>query len=105
MTPREKEIKDLTRMIKELKAKLKAMKKSKNNDIFLNKRLQTFSDFPNIKSQYNLWNHIEDSLNVYTVNDLIHTNPNEIMKFKGFGKIRMKQLEDWMDKHNIMFMM
>lgn len=105
MTPREKEIKDLTNMIKELKAKLKQVKKSNNNDLFLNKRLRTFPDFPNVKSGYTLWSFIEDRLKIYTVNDLIHTNPNDLIRFRGFGKGRMKELEDWMDKHNLMFML
>lgn len=38
-----------------------------------------------------------------TVYDLVHSSPQELLQVKGFGKARLKKVEDWMAKHGLSF--
>jgi DNA-directed RNA polymerase alpha subunit len=96
-------ITDLFKSAKKYKnEQLQKTKSSDKTESLLKKYLKSFSDFPNVKNGH-VWNYIEKNLNIYTVDDLIHTNPGDIMKSRGFGKKRMEQLEEWMAKYNLTF--
>jgi len=72
-----------------------------NNEI-LDRYLRSFEDFPKIKVGM-LWNQIEKGLNVYTVRDLINTKPRDILRCRGIGKKRIKELEEWLAKYDLKF--
>ena len=38
-----------------------------------------------------------------TINDLIHSSPEELLKISGFGKSRLKLIKKWMEKHGLDF--
>ena len=74
---------------------------NKDNEI-LDRYLRTFEDFPNTKAGI-LWDYVERDLNIYTVGDLINTPPHKLLRFRGIGKYRIKQLEEWLAKYNLEF--
>ena len=47
---------------------------------------------------------VEKRLNIYTVDDLIHCNPDDFKKVFGMGEVRIKNIENWMKKHNLFFL-
>ena len=99
---KEEEIFLLEQLINELNNRLENIRKMDSQDFFLTRKLRLFSDFPNIK-EGNCWSFIERKLNIYTVNDLIHANPNEILRCRGFGKKKLEDIKKWMKKYNLMF--
>lgn len=103
MNDREKEILLLEKLIEELTQKLNNVKTYNDEEIFLTRPLRSFSDFPYTKPE-STWMRVEKRLNIYTVDDLIHCNPEDFKKVFGMGEVRIKNIENWMKKHNLFFL-
>lgn len=103
MNDKEKEILLLEQLIERLTEKLNNIKNCNEDEFFLTRRLRSFSDFPYTKPE-STWMRVEKRLNIYTVDDLIHCNPEDFKKVFGMGEVRIKNIENWMKKHNLFFL-
>lgn len=99
MTRREQEIVQLEKQIMELTRRLETLKRLDKKSIDLEEKLVNFSDFPWSFG----WQCAAKLCNVVTVFDLIHASPNELLKARGFGKAKLKSVEEWMQKYNLTF--
>lgn len=122
MTLREETIRDLTeeinrkkRYVNEIQEEISALERKLDKyntvpDAYYATPLSQFEDFPFdwIWCHYDLAKVIgsigdDGELNDPTINDLIHSSPEELLKVRYCGKVRLKKIEDWMAKHNLRF--
>lgn len=100
--PKQKEIQKLKNLIEFLNKKLDELENTNSMEFFLTRKLSSFPDFPNCKYGYTL-NRIQESFNIYTVEDLIYFDPKKLLRVRNFGKFKMEQIENWMKKYNLFF--
>lgn len=103
MNDKEKEILLLEQLIDRLTQKLNNIKNCNEDEYFLTRKLRSFPDFP-YKKEKSTWVRVEKRLNIYTVYDLIHFKPADLKKVFGMGDVRIKNIENWMKKHNLFFL-
>lgn len=103
MSPKENEILLLTNLINEMTERLDKLKNSNEEEYFLSRELKSFPDFPNIK-EGNLWDFAASRLEIYTLNDLIHSYPEELKRIRGIGDGRINEIRKWLKKYNLDFL-
>lgn len=101
MTWKEKEIKSLQSQVNKLNERIEKLKNLKDEEIDIELDLLTIPDFPFRNSM--VWQMLCQRCEIYTVYDLIHASPKNMLRTSGFGKARLKILEDWMSKYNLTF--
>lgn len=108
-TKREKEIEETKKQIALLQKKLEVLESL--SELEEEKLLFDFPDFPTGLSiqfavrfiatpQEKACRYI---YNPPTVGDLIRSSEEELLACRGIGKTRLKQITDWMEKHNYKF--
>ncbi len=77
-------------------------------DSYFDTILESCDDFP-LKSHWcyriskEIGTFYVDSYKYATINDLIHSSPESLLKVSGIGKEKLKMIEQWMEKHNLSF--
>ena len=98
MTKKEKEIEEIKREIERLQEKLKKLEALPEFDE--DERLLDIKDFPFFGLHINLLMYRGK---IFTVNDLLHSSPEEILNINGIGKSYLNKITEWMNKHGLMF--
>ncbi len=104
---KEKEVAEIQQEILTLKKKLEKYRNIP--DSYYDTTLESCEDFPLSEMMcYLISEQIGTSFcNGYykyaTINDLIHSSPEKLLKIRGFGKARLKLIKEWMEKHGLDF--
>lgn len=99
MTRKEKAIQETKREIERLQKKLDNLEKLP--EFYEERELADIEDFPIKKSSvYFMYLY---SKGISTLGDLLHSKPETILSIPYGGKATLRKINEWLQKHNLLF--
>ncbi len=107
LSKKERELEEIQKEVSLLKAKIEETQNIP--DSYFDQTLESCEDFPLHRAwAYKIGDIIGtvryNNVQRATVNDLIHSSPEKILKVDGIGKAKLKLIMDWMETHDLHFL-
>ena len=99
MTRKEQAILETKRNIEILQKKLKMLEALP--EFYEERPLREIDDFP-IKKSSGFWMYLNNK-GIFTLGDLLHSTPESILSIPWGGKATLRKINEWMAKHDLMF--